>query len=447
MNLSFKEWLNNNLLLEFKSSNLYDFYALELAKDKIDSKELQDLLIDRGNALYQDILSAMGFVLFRRFATAAQNCAALNKLYGQDNSGSEYFLFPDDKDISKHDVAYAHEIKKEYDEYYEFLVNALENGVVRTSWPELIKGSPKNYKMWLSLSGEKQKNLVIFTRKLMYFYATIGFAMCSFAMRSVSAGWTAAYEFYINHMTDAVITNPNAIIKSVNELMQLVHNSGSLLEYMPTQLDFGLHVRDRASLPQLLSGASDSVREILRSASLMRGGLAQQRMPDVTQLLETAITRQISKYGFNHVSLINSYTSGSNHVGIYEFEGNFETDANEPKQVNTDPNLRKIQFAVAVMIPPEKSYTDPDHYKDKIFPTATLMVPSVKNSVLSGLTDHDWQQMKKWHDDLGPKALQPNTTRFDFMQLGTKVAYYAYEVKRTLNTYFTNKLRLGEYYY
>ena len=58
-----REWLKDSLLLEFRASNFYDFYDLELASQKMDSKEVEDLIIDRGNALYSDIMSALGFLL------------------------------------------------------------------------------------------------------------------------------------------------------------------------------------------------------------------------------------------------------------------------------------------------------------------------------------------------------------------------------------------------
>ena len=71
--MNFKAWLNT-LLNEFNITNLYDFYALELGKNQVQSygdslqdKEINAKIIQTGNDLLEDINDSLEIILLDRF--------------------------------------------------------------------------------------------------------------------------------------------------------------------------------------------------------------------------------------------------------------------------------------------------------------------------------------------------------------------------------------------
>ena len=83
--MNFKEWFLKNHkkpLLEFKSQDLYDFYALtaiqkmpnihgDLSTKKTEyEKEIEDKIIDKGNKVIDEIIDDMSFIVLKRHMRA-----------------------------------------------------------------------------------------------------------------------------------------------------------------------------------------------------------------------------------------------------------------------------------------------------------------------------------------------------------------------------------------
>jgi hypothetical protein len=313
--MKFREWLQESLLLEFRSSNFYDFYALELASKQMGSKEVEDLIIDRGNALYSDIMSALGFLLFLRYGSLVRHCAMTNTV------SRDVFKFRDSD--------FPDEFKGIISKYISIFDYA--TSMPRWSWRNTLQRNEESYNMWLAMNVNDQKELVNIARETLLSWEE----ECNIqvVMNTFSDRWDSIYEYFVNNATSEVITKPAMVVRMINSLTQLVHNNGNILQYMPEELDQAIHVRDTATFSQLLYGASPTVKELLRSALLPSGGLVEESPPSFAQLILTAMSRNMDKHdNINHIELINSARTQSGQVGIYKVHGTIGVLSNKPSE-------------------------------------------------------------------------------------------------------------------
>lgn len=107
----------------------------------------------------------------------------------------------------------------------------------------------------------------------------------------ISTNWGEILQYITNTKKQLPILDVNKIVYKVNELTQLVHNNGSVFEYLPNELDAALQTRDNASTAYLASIASPSVKELIRSAGI--GYLGKPEKPKYLELIKTALNRAV----------------------------------------------------------------------------------------------------------------------------------------------------------
>lgn len=285
--MKFKSWIkeNSSLLKEFNSTNLYDFYALELTQDKINDPDIKELLIDRGNRLLDDVIDSIGFVLLNRYAGLFNSCILSKK--AEISSADEL-----DKPTEKNDEDFPTHLLDDIKPFRK-IFDSIHIKFPNWSWNTITQNNTV-LDLWDNLSRPEKKELVTLSRLILQLSG------CPFtaASNSFSESWNSIYEIYNNYADAPPITSPKRITTAINSLTQLVHNNGSILMYLPPALDKAIQTRDIATLPQLLSQASDDVRMLLRSASLQSGGLTTQNPPLDGELLLVGIRRQLHKYSY-----------------------------------------------------------------------------------------------------------------------------------------------------
>jgi hypothetical protein len=287
MKLDLKSWLtkHSSLLKEFNATNLYDFYALELTQDKINDPDAKELLIDRGNKLLDDIIDSIGFVLFNRYAGLFNVCAIDKRLPVKDMTDG--FLA---KPLPKIDQDFPPHLLNDIQPFRD-MFDLIHIKFPNWSWRTIINNRPLLDK-WNNLPKSQKKELITLAR------ISLQNIRCLFpaASNSFSSSWNSIYDLYNSHADNPPITNPKLLIRAINSTTQLVHNNGSILMYLPPSLDRAIQSRDIATLPQLLSQASDDVKLLLRSATLQSGGLTQEKPPLEGELLLVGIRRQLNKF-------------------------------------------------------------------------------------------------------------------------------------------------------
>lgn len=424
--MKFREWLQDSLLLEFRSSNFYDFYALELASQKMDSKEVEDLIIDRGNALYSDIMSALGFLLFIRYGSVFRQCASIKAMMLSADGRTINLLnklrlsdFPDE----------IHDSVVKYMPIFD-----LANERPRIGWTATIDRNQAAYNSWLKLDANEQKELVYFARETLLSWeedCNLQVVQTTFSDR-----WDTLYEYFINNVTSEVIINPAVVVRMINNLTQLVHNNGNILQYMPEELDKAIHIRDTATLSQLLYGASTPVKEILRSALLPSGGLVEELPPATPQLLLTAMSRSLDQHDdIDHIQLMQSKRTSQGETGIYKvhcklgFWGQQQSDCT-------------FDFTISTM--KTRPQFRPQTHLD-------LDMNSIKNQILNKLTTNDWYNIKgylRYSDSaITHRLLEPvGEGRLDYIQAGKLLLSYIDDVIKELNGLYHNMLRYGTWH-
>ena len=282
--MKFKSWIkeNSSLLKEFNSTNLYDFYALELTQDKINDPDIKELLIDRGNRLLDDIIDSIGFVLLNRYAGLFNSCIMSKK---PETSSIDELSKP----INKSDKDFPPNLLQDIKPFRK-IFDIIHLKFPNWSWKTITE----NHDLvdeWDKLTKPQKKELVTLSRLIL----KLSDCNLTAASNSFSESWNSIYELYISYADTPPIIKPKAITTAINSITQLVHNNGSILMYLPPALDKAIQTRDIATLPQLLGQASDDVRMLLRSASLQSGGLTIQNPPLDGDLLLVGIRRQLHK--------------------------------------------------------------------------------------------------------------------------------------------------------
>lgn len=424
--MKFKEWLQESLLLEFRSSNFYDFYALELASQQMGSKEVEDLIIDRGNALYSDIMSALGFLLFLRYGNVFRQCASMKAMMLSADGRTINLLnklrlsdFPDE----------IHDSVVKYMPIFD-----LANERPRIGWTSTIDRNQAAYDSWLKFNADEQKELVYFARETLLSWEED--CNLQIVQNTFSDQWDSLYEYFINNVTSEFITKPAVVIKMINNLTQLVHNNGNILQYMPEELDKAIHIRDTAKLSQLLYGASPTVKEILRSALLPSGGLVEEAPPATPQLFLTAMSRSLDQHDdIDHIELKQSKRTLQGETGTYKvhcklgFWGEQKTDCT---------------FDITISILKPQPQFRPETHLD-------LDINSIKNPILNKLTANDWHNVEgylQYSDSaITHRLLEPvGEGRLDYIQAGKLLLDYIDDVIQELNGLYHNVLRYGTWH-
>lgn len=315
--MNFKLWLNT-LLCEFNITNLYDFYALELGKNQVKShndstqdKEINAKIIQTGNELLEDINDSLEIILLDRFIPPILDLYRVNG-----------FRLGSFEDYLKHEAPeYVDKIMKYFPIYRnkEFRMRFYDDIISDKKWIENLYKYTKK---------ERHEALVTAHDFLM-------------SRERVTAGleaWDQIYKLYLNNWTDQILTSPKEIIKRIDSILQMIHNSGSILQYMPPELDKGLQYRDNVThLNQLLKHASTDVRELLRSAAMT--GKHTPDSVNYAQMFLTAIRRaenspslqwQIKKQFIPKNITLKSF---NNNIAIYEVD-------------TTLPNQKKLTFDI-----------------------------------------------------------------------------------------------------
>lgn len=267
--MNFKEWLNT-LLVEFNKTNLYDFYALELGRNQVKSygdslqdKEINAKIIQTGNDLLEDINDSLEIILLDRFIPTILD---LYRVYG--------FRLGSFEDYLQHEAPeFVDKIMKYFPLYRnkEFRMRFYDDIISDKSW---IKNLYKYTKQ------ERHEALV----------TAHDFLMSRDPVPAGLDAWDHIYQMYLNNWTTSVVTSAKEIIKKIDSILQMVHNSGSILQYMPPELDKGLQYRDNVThLNQLLKYASSDVRELLRSAAMSGKSTAED--VNYGQMFLTALRR------------------------------------------------------------------------------------------------------------------------------------------------------------
>ena len=320
--MNFKAWLNT-LLNEFNITNLYDFYALELGKNQVQSygdslqdKEINAKIIQTGNDLLEDINDSLEIILLDRFIPPILD---LYRVYG--------FRLGSFEDYLNHEAPeYVDKIMKYFPLYRnkEFRMRFYDDIISDKSW---IK------KLYNYTKQERHEALVtahdfLISRELI-------------SRERITAGletWDQIYKLYLNNWTDEILTSPKEIIKRIDSVLQMIHNSGSILQYMPPELDKGLQYRDNVThLNQLLRYASNDVRELLRSAAL--SGKTTSDTVNYGQMFLTAARR--SEKSSNLLWQINQKYIPKN-ITLKSFNNNIAT-----YEVDTTlPNNKKLTFDI-----------------------------------------------------------------------------------------------------
>lgn len=416
--MKFKEWINKSLLLEFKASNFYDFYALELASKQMGSKEVEDLIVDRGNTLYSEIISALGFLLFLRYGSLVRHCMMTNTV------SRDVFKFRDDD--------FPDEYKGIISKYIPIFDYATQ--IPRLSWRNTLQKNEEAYNMWLAMNVDDQKELVIIARETLLSIEGEGDCNIQVVWNTFSDRWDSIYNYFINNVTSEVITKPAIVVRMINSLTQLVHNSGNILQYMPEELDKAIHVRDTATLSQLLYGASPTVKELLRSALLPSGGLVEEAPPALPQLLLTAMSRSLNNHkNINHIELLESNRNIDLESGIYKIYGKLVDSNNKTSNCTFNIKLTKRKTRSRVID----------------LPKMELDLSSIKNSVLNKIPASDWLNISEYmkRSELLNKPLSPrDVSRFDYIQAGGLFLDHIDSILEELSLFYNNMIKYGTWH-
>ncbi len=273
--MNFKEWFFKNHkkpLLEFKAQEFYDFYTLaaiqkmpnihgELSTQRTEyDKEIEDKIIDKGNKVIDEIIDDMSFIVLKR------------------HMRTEIFI----------------EIMQE--KYPETFEKIPEERRIRTGFSRNWQDN-QFFDIWHNFTNKDKDNII----------------EVSMDIYSNQNPWKEILQLIKKTKEQTPIFNVNQIVYKVNELTQLIHNNGSILEYLPNEFDKALQTRDNASTAYLASIASPSVKELIRSAGV--GYLGKPEEPKYLDLVKTAMNRAIKMNFFE-----NSY---------FQFE---ETIQNSPEK-------------------------------------------------------------------------------------------------------------------
>ena len=252
--MNFKEFFyKSRTLLEFKSQEFYDFYTLaaiqkmpnihgELSTKKTEyDKEIEDKIIDKGNKVIDEIIDDIPLVLLKRHMPLKKFLIELKEKY------------PDT----------LNKIPKERQIVTRFNSN---------NWRD-----NQFFDIWRNFTDKDKDNIIE--------------AALPLYKSGVFPSWKATLELVKTTKEQMPILNVNQIVYKVNELTQMVHANGSLLEYLPSEFDHALQTRDNASTAYLASIASPSVKELIRSAGV--GYLGKPEEPKYLDLIKTAMNRAI----------------------------------------------------------------------------------------------------------------------------------------------------------
>ncbi len=291
--MNFKPWL---LLNEFNATNIYDFYALELAKSKIDDKEIDDKLIQRGNDLLDQIIDAVGLLLLDRYGDIIkpgyfQDAKKLekdvndqldwqigvDKKMGKSKPENEIYL----KEKTRNILA---DSMPKLEKYKDIL---LANNYSRRYYDDIVK-EKRTMRKWDNLSPSEKKELV---ETLVVISKMLG--------NGLGRNWQKIYDLFMDNIVRPIYDS-DQIIRKINQVTQLVHNNGNLLEYMPPALDRAIHYRDVASYSQLLIHASPEVKLLLRSAAMPT---KSETAPNHGEMFITAILRGLPAIKKEHNNL------------------------------------------------------------------------------------------------------------------------------------------------
>jgi hypothetical protein len=279
----FSEWFDK-ILFEFNKTNLYDFYALEIGKNLVNNPEVIHKLVASGNDLLFDIFDTIGLLLVDRYCPDI-NFNLQNKRWGEDKL-----------------VEFLPHYKNEIEQH----ITDIHNFNYRDAYYMDIINNPKKVAIWDGMNRRQRREFVILCHDILEKITQENEAHMS---NSLTGAWQAIYKFWVENYDSGVVQSPEAIIKKVDKLLQIIHNNGSLLQYMPPELDRGLQYRDNvAHINQLLMYASDEVRGLLRSAAISHKD-AKTKV-NHGQMLLTALIRSLkspkfsgSDYVPHHISL------------------------------------------------------------------------------------------------------------------------------------------------
>ena len=274
--MNFKDFFyKSRTLLEFKSQDFYDFYALtaiqkmpniggdygDLSTKKTEyDKEIEDKIIDKGNKVIDEIIDDMSFIILKR------------------HMRTELFI----------------EIMQE--KYPETLNKIPKERQIKTGFSRNWEDN-QFFDIWPKFTNKDKDNII----------------QASMETYGNQNPWKEISQLIKTTKEQIPIFNVNEIVYKVNELTQLIHNNGSILEYLPNAFDKALQTRDVASRAYLASIASPSVKELMRSAAV--GYLGKPEEPKYLDLIKTAMNRAIKMNFFE-----NSY---------FQFE---ETIQNSPEK-------------------------------------------------------------------------------------------------------------------
>jgi len=252
--MNFKDFFyKSRTLLEFKAQEFYDFYTLaaiqkmpnihgELSTQRTEyDKEIEDKIIDKGNKVIDEIIDDISLVLLKRHMPLKKFLIQLKEKYPET----------------------LNKIPKE---------RQIETGFSSNNW-----GDNKFFDIWRNFTNEDKDNII---EAALPIYKT-----------GIFPSWKATLELVKKTKEQMPILNVNGIVYKVNELTQMVHANGSLLEYLPSEFDHALQTRDNASTAYLASIASPSVKELIRSAGV--GYLGKPEEPKYLDLIKTAMNRAI----------------------------------------------------------------------------------------------------------------------------------------------------------
>ena len=274
--MNFKDFFyKSRTLLEFKSQDFYDFYALtaiqkmpniggdygDLSTKKTEyDKEIEDKIIDKGNKVIDEIIDDISFIILKR------------------HMRTELFI----------------EIMQE--KYPETLNKIPKERQIKTGFSRNWEDN-QFFDIWPKFTNKDKDNII----------------QASMETYGNQNPWKEISQLIKTTKEQIPIFNVNEIVYKVNELTQLIHNNGSILEYLPNAFDKALQTRDVASRAYLASIASPSVKELMRSAAV--GYLGKPEEPKYLDLIKTAMNRAIKMNFFE-----NSY---------FQFE---ETIQNSPEK-------------------------------------------------------------------------------------------------------------------
>jgi hypothetical protein len=252
--MNFKEFFyKSRTLLEFKAQEFYDFYTLaaiqkmpnihgELSTQRTEyDKEIEDKIIDKGNKVIDEIIDDISLVLLKRHMPIKKFLIQLKEKYPET----------------------LNKIPKE---------RQIRTGFNSNNW-----GENKFFDIWRNFTDKDKDNIIE--------------AALPLYKSGVFPSWKATLELVKKTKEQMPILNVNQIVYKVNELTQMVHANGSLLEYLPSEFDHALQTRDNASTAYLASIASPSVKELIRSAGV--GYLGKPEEPKYLDLIKTAMNRAI----------------------------------------------------------------------------------------------------------------------------------------------------------